>query len=614
MKQDINKSKVLACLVSLGFLTIGSGCSDNDFDLSKIDTTIGVGSDGLELPTSDTEDIILDDILDLNNSDFVTIAENGDYIFTKDGDECTPAHPYVDKVYVNEKSIDDNFRVDINIPSSVFMSAKGAKRRAKPISEISFEGNIAEFDYRGDAPKEIRSLTSAGVSSLVSINVKPSANLKACVPTFKTLTLTLPKYMGLDVTSCSSGNYTYNKATGKITLPNVDSSQPIYIKGVMNTLDFTTKPTAENSLVFTPSDGKGDGSVKLDGVIKTGVTISEVNVSGASIPTGMYLTASMTMGQITILSAKGRFAPEINLGELGSVDINDVPDFLTGDDVKINLYNPSIELNITSNVGIAGKVDGKILAYDKDNRVIATVDVPEMNIKAHTGSESTTTATRICICKYASKVDHSKYDEVKEVANLSELLFTIPKSLRFQANAHADDTKEAEVKLGTNYEISPHYAISAPLAFDEGATIVYRDTIDGWNDDIDDIDFADGTYIEMTANIVNKMPAYLNVSASAIGVDGKEIPSSQIEVAVSNSVKASKDGSEAVTTPITITLKEKQSGAIKKVDGLAFRVEAASGEEGSESIVGQVINARKHTLTARDIKVKLVGRIIADLN
>lgn len=614
MKKDINKSKVLACLVSLGFITLGSGCSDSDFDLSKIDTTIGIGSDGLELPTSDTEDIILDDILDLNNSDFVTIAENGDYIFTKDGGECTPARPYVEKIYVNEKSINDNFRVDIDIPASALRSAKGAKRRVKPISEISFEGNIAEFDYNGAAPKEIKSLSSAGVSSLVSINVNPSANLKACVPTFKTLTLTLPHYMGMDVTSCSSSNYTYDKTTGKITLPNVDSAKPIFIKGVMNTLDFTAKATAENSLVFTPSNGSGDGSVKLNGVIKTGVTINEVNVSGTSVPTDMYLTANMTMGQITILSAKGRFAPDINLGELGSVDINDVPDFLTGDDVKINLYNPAIELNITSNVGIAGKVDGKILAYDKNNRVIATVDVPEMNIKAHTGDETSTTTTKICICKYASKVDQSMYDEVKEVANLSELLFTIPKSLRFEANAHADATKEAEVKLGTNYEITPHYAISAPLAFDEGATIVYRDTIDGWKDDIDDCEFADGTYIELKANIVNKMPAYLNVSANAIDVNGNEIPASQIEVAVSNSIKASSDGSEAVTTPITITLKEKQSGAIKKVDGLAFRVEAAAGEAGSESIVGQVINARKHTLTARDIKVKLVGRIIADLN
>ena len=41
MKSDINKSKMLVCLLSCGMLTLGTGCTDNDFDLSKIDTTMG---------------------------------------------------------------------------------------------------------------------------------------------------------------------------------------------------------------------------------------------------------------------------------------------------------------------------------------------------------------------------------------------------------------------------------------------------------------------------------------------------------------------------------------------------------------------------------------------
>ena len=42
------------------------------------------------------------------------------------------------------------------------------------------------------------------------------------------------------------------------------------------------------------------------------------------------------------------------------------------------------------------------------------------------------------------------------------------------------------------------------------------------------------------------------------------------------------------------------------------RIEAASGEEGAKSIVGQTINAYNHTLKARDIKVRLVGKIIVN--
>lgn len=155
--------------------------------------------------------------------------------------------------------------------------------------------------------------------------------------------------------------------------------------------------------------------------------------------------------------------------------------------------------------------------------------------------------------------------------------------------------------------------MSAPLAFDEGAQIVYTDSIDGWNSDIDQFSFADGAYIELTTDIDNKVPAYLEVSAYAIDVDGKEIAQNRIKVDVSNNVKASADGETAVTTPVRIQLSEGEKGALKTVDGLVFRIAAASGK-GSEAIVGKTINAYKHTLTARNIKVKLVGKIIADLN
>lgn len=63
------------------------------------------GREGLELPTSSTENIILDDVLKLNNSDFVKIAANGDYMFNKDGDEATPSHPYINKIWVEKANV-----------------------------------------------------------------------------------------------------------------------------------------------------------------------------------------------------------------------------------------------------------------------------------------------------------------------------------------------------------------------------------------------------------------------------------------------------------------------------------------------------------------------------
>ena len=605
MKNDSNKSKMLVCLLSCGLLTLGTGCTDNDFDLSKIDTTIGIGGDGLTLPTNSTENIMLDDFLELNNSDLVSIADNGDYMFHKEGDDCTPAHPNIDKVVVTSQGINNNFKVAVVVPPSALLSGRKLSKRAKKIDLIKAGGKVAEFEYVGNAPKEIEELTSAGVAAPVTIRVNLSHDLKSFVPKFKELTLQIPSYMHLDITSCSPNSYSYNPKTGKITLTDVSTASNIVIEGVVTTLDFKATPTTNNKLTFV-ANKKNEGKVNMKGEIETSISFDEINANVTSIPSDLHLSAVMSMGDITITSAKGKFNPDIDLGNLGNIEINNVPDFLTGDDVNVNLHNPIIELEIGSNIAVTGKVSGTIVATFDNGKPNRSVDIPKMTIKPNAN-------TRICICKHKEGVDDTQYDEVVEVPNLSDIFATIPKTIKFDADASADATKEAEVELEHQYTITPKYNINAPLAFDAGANISYTDSFDGWNEDIEDCEFAEGTYIELTADIENKLPAYLDVNADAIDVDGNKMSQDLIEVKVSNSIAASTDGVQAKTTPITITLREKKSGMLKKVDGLEYNIKLAAGE-GNDAIVGKTINAYHHTITAKNIKVKLVGKIIADFN
>lgn len=605
MKNDSNKSKMLVCLLSCGLLTLGTGCTDNDFDLSKIDTTIGIGSDGLTLPTNSTENIMLDDFLELNNSDLVSIADNGDYMFHKEGDDCTPAHPNIDKVVVTSQGINNNFKVAVVVPPSALLSGRKLSKRAKKIDLIKAGGKVAEFEYVGNAPKEIEELTSAGVAAPVTIRVNLSNDLKSFVPKFKELTLQIPSYMHLDITSCSPNSYSYDPKTGKITLKDVNTASDIVIKGEVTTLDFKATPTTNNKLTFV-ANKKNEGKVNMKGEIETSISFDEINANVTSIPSDLHLSAVMSMDDITITSAKGKFNPDIDLGNLGNIEINDVPDFLTGDEVNVNLHNPVIELKIGSDIAVTGKVSGTIVATFDNGKPNCSVDIPKMTIKPNAN-------TRICICKHKEGVNATNYDEVVEVPNLSDIFATIPKTIKFNADASADATQEAEVKLGHQYTITPKYNITAPLAFDAGANISYTDSFDGWNEDIEDCEFAEGTYIELTADIENKLPAYLDVNADAIDVNGNKMSQDLIEVKVSNSIAASTDGVQAKTTPIIITLREKKSGMLKKVDGLKYNIKLAAGE-GNDAIVGKTINAYHHTITAKNIKVKLVGKIIADFN
>lgn len=602
MNKGINKSRIVACMLAAGFLAVGSGCTDSDFDLSNIDQTIGIGGDGLQLPTNSTENIVLDDLLDLNNSDFISIAENGDYMFSKQSDDVKPSHPSIDEVLVKEAKVNNNFKIEIP-ESSLMQTRRKSAGHTKLSKTASVEGEASEFKYRGNVPFEIRDLISAKTASDINIDVNVTAELKKVIPTFKTMTVTIPSYLKLNIGKCSPSQPEYDAEKGIITFHNISSSAKINIKANISSLDFSTPPP---TVVFTPGVLGADGSIDFDGAVLLGITFDEVNKEGNSLQ-NLYMSAKMTMGAIRVTEATGKFKPNLDLEDLGNVNINNVPDFLTDYDVTINLYNPVIELTATSDIDVAGVATATLIAEDERGNEMAKVEIRGLNIKPNG-------TTRLCICKHKEGIDETKYDQVKVVSNLSDIVRKIPHRINSKAEVDADTYRKGTVKLGKKYTIDADVYMKAPLAFDEGAQIVYTDTIDGWNEDIDKFSFAEGAYIEMTTEVENKMPAYLNVSAFAIDVNGKEIPQHRIRVDVSNSVKASEDGEKAVVTPVTIKLSENEKGALKTVDGIVFRVTAAAGEKDAQTIVGKTINAYKHTLTARNIKVKLVGKIIADFN
>lgn len=602
MNKGINKSRIVACMLAAGFLAVGSGCTDSDFDLSNIDQTIGIGGDGLQLPTNSTENIVLDDLLDLNNSDFISIAENGDYMFTKQSDDVKPSHPIIDEVLVKEAKVNNNFKIEIP-ESSLMQTRRKSAGHTKLSKTASVEGEASEFKYRGNVPYEIRDLISAKTASDINIDVNVTAELKKVIPTFKTMTVTIPSYLKLNIGKCSPSQPEYDAEKGFITFHNISSSAKINIKANISSLDFSTPPP---TVVFTPGVLGADGSIDFDGAVLLGITFDEVNKEGNSLQ-NLYMSAKMTMGAIRVTEATGKFKPNLDLEDLGNVNINNVPDFLTDYDVTINLYNPVIELTATSDIDVAGVATATLIAEDERGNEMAKVEIRGLNIKSNG-------TTRLCICKHKEGIDETKYDQVKVVSNLSDIVKKIPHRINCKAEVDADTYRKGTVKLGKKYTIDADVYMKAPLAFDEGAQIVYTDTIDGWNEDIDKFSFAEGAYIEMTTEVENKMPAYLNVSAFAIDVNGKEIPQHRIRVDVSNSVKASEDGEKAVVTPVTIKLRENEKGALKTVDGIVFRVTAAAGEKDAQTIVGKTINAYKHTLTARNIKVRLVGKIIADFN
>lgn len=579
---------LLACLL-LSPLAFTS-CTDDHYDLNEVDSTIGVGSDGLRLPTSSTDEIQLSDVLELNESDVVKIQENGDYMFEQDGGDVTPARPKIDIIQISKQSTTSEALV---IPKNLItgINAMGKKTGVRKADNIGLEAAVNQFDFSGNKPAEVLSLKTVSVDANIKLAVSFSSALKSCVTKIAKLSLNMPSYMSFTA-STTSGDLSVNGH--KITLANISTANEITLNIDINALDF--KSGNNGTLAIE------GGKIKMDGTVVMGVEISPSDINLSGLTSGdLSITSQIQFPDFKVTGAQGRFSPTIDLGNLGEATINNVPDFLKDGNVVVDLANPQIWLTTNSDLTLAGYVDGVIKAYKK-GQVIASVNVNGINIQANATS-------KICICRNASLVDGSMFTQVIEVPTLSTLIRTIPDKLVFEADARADSQNEYAITFGRQYNISPSYSIKAPVAFAEDARIVYNDSIEDMNKDLKDLDFAEGTYINVDANVENKVPAHLTVSAYAVDVNGKRM--SDVSIVVSDVVAASPNGTTPVVTPLNVKVQQNKPGVLKNVDKLMFTIEGSAKENGN-IIEGVTLNAYKHTLVARDIVVKVVGKMIIE--
>lgn len=589
MKKKTFSSKlflILGTAAVVGF----SGCTDNDYDLSEIDSTIGIGGDGLEIPSLSTEIIPLKDVLELEaNGSVVEDEVSGDYVFRQSGADVAPVHPFIDKITVAEQNSVSN---DLEL---TFSSASGSRRRSATRAggqSVVADGWIQAFTYEGNKPEEVVDLYEAEVSSKVTLDIDFS-DVKSVVSKFDQIEVDMPAFMTINNVKC--GGYAFEQSGSKLTLKNVYTSSNMTITADITSLNFKEKDTSYGSLSIS------GGKVKMEGKVHVTAVASSFN-SGAGT-TGRKISSVMNMSKFVVNAATGKFNPEIALSDLGNIKVSGIPDFLQGGNVVVDLYNPQIKLTVTSDMDVPGTLNGVIKSF-KNGQLLATVNVDNIPIDANKTST-------ICICRRSEGI--SGFDHVLTNANLSKLIETIPDNITFSANASADQTNNYRFELGHNYTVQPAYSVDAPIAFGENASIEYRDTLDGWNNDIKDFELAEGAYVNMDASIKSCVPAYMTVSAVPVDVNGNAISADELSVEVTGSVEASKDGVSETTSPVNIKVSQMKKGAMKKLDGIVFVV-AGKASDGNNAVTGITLNANRHTLKVEQLKIKLVGKLIGNFN
>ena len=682
----MRKINTYAISLSLAMMTVGAwtfvGCSsDDNIDLGELDKTIGVGSDSFELPNSSTKNSPLSDLLELKEDGVIDTLKRdsagyhvGDYKFTK-ADTVKWATPKVKQVKFNTSSGEQHKDLPVKVFSGMSTDPANTiyyfgdpivywdSTNPSDLSNLHKLKNeddakpylVKEIDFNGDGNDQIVSLSEATIDGVIKLTLSVE-KLMGRVNRIEGIKLYLPKFLKLKPSADFTYDLTTNTDYNILEISNIASvSQP---KEVYLNIDHVddikdAEPTAatdiEKGYMYFNATG-----MKMHCTIKMIMKIKRRDIVDSFIPTGTTpneenIGTDIDMGQgMTVTHAEGHFDPEINIDPT-STGLGDIPDFLENDEVKINLYNPSIKLTVKNNLNAKAYIFGNITAQFKDGTKKRLV-LPNIDVEPSTdGNELTTT---VVLCRYTPAVPEdpsfkytqvnnpaeSKVNDTLVVNDIAKILNRIPDSLKINLEAKAYTTYDGKIDLyaegteddpnahGMGYKIKPEYNFTSMLDLENGSVIIYNDSIQDWNKDIADnkIDLYDNAYLMVTADIHNSTPLNLYITSPRLfGLEaypdnypvpelrGKRMPinDAQVEMVDENdkvikSLPVYKDG-DSKNKKLRLRIK----GNIEKLDGILYEVSAKA-----EQPTHEILNAQKHRVKIDNMKIALKGRVSIDLD
>ena len=167
------------------------------------------------------------------------------------------------------------------------------------------------------------------------VNLTLNLTIPTAINKFSKMTIDLPDMLTM---TCPSMADKFNTQGNVLTLTDYPNSGNMQI--VFNVTRINVK-TIDN-----------DNYVKLENgkfMLKASVSLS-LKISEITIPSVNQLTVSgiAHFADIPITAARGIFDPEIDLDDVGTVNITSLPDFLTEEEVVADIDNPQIWLTLTS--------------------------------------------------------------------------------------------------------------------------------------------------------------------------------------------------------------------------------------------------------------------------
>ena len=588
MMLNTKKRPLIAAALLLTSFGITTSCIDNSYDLNKdIDMTISAGGEHLAIPVGYTEKITLDKIIELDEGDDLQIVDGEYHLLKKDN---------IDETNTSVKLVTVEESLNPIEPIKVLNNQEYDIKHEVLFENIGTE-DVIEAQAHGidKAVIEIGSLTADTPTKLtLSFKIETTNTIMYDRVTIGNMTITFPDFIKFE-----GGQSGLNGQTLTITNEIIYKNNPTFTKSLsIAKYSFGEKYGDGNKI----KEENGDRILKIEEekiTIKTNGIVYGAQGSGS-----LSITPTVTLAEMAVSEVYGTIQPDIDVKPT-EVELNNLPDFLQDDEIRLDITNPVFSFNANNPLNTDVEMDGVLTGY-KDGKVTKIVKIGSGNGGASiTLKPSGAKQQTISIVRDEQTVVEANATKVV-VPNLNDIIETIPDHINVELKPAVKTEQYYTVNLGQDYTLNSAYDIDIPLSFGSNLKIVYEETLDNFDLDLEDVDIKKAV---LSINAVNTIPLAMEIkndNVSALDANGNVIK--DIDVTVEGTITESKDGKTEVSSALNVNLNETAEGAISKLDGLKLKITAVPGQATDVQLLST------QWMQLKDMKLKIPNGIKVDLN
>lgn len=662
MKKIPKGLSAAACSVSaIMAAAAATSCVNEEYDFSDgIDTTVGISGE-IGAPLGSTENLVIGDFLEIGDgTPVVSDPETGDYSIHLEAVSPFTDYVEIDRITIGADNLLQNGWETETI--DLYNRIKNQYGQNLPEDQDISDYRLVNSPAFPDGSHSVSIIIDEDVSDIAE-SVKAIGVIEVRIPirlmfTIQTGTLffnegfsiSFPEYMTIEVGEVGEvgdNSPAISVVNGHVVRFDKEFKVDSYSK-VNFSLDILSVDVKRLQEDTRGTQGLVGGHIIVDqNIVMDNLTFDAVagdfGNTLSDMPHSVDISVGLEAESVDVISASAVVDPDIEI-EPQSVELGEMPEFLTGEDIVLDVFNPVISLDILNSSPFSVLFSASLNGLDADGNftlqepvAVGSADIASPDaILVGPGSTAVRISARGSDFSGSGPAGGTNPAQDVIVPDLPLLLRQIPDRIAIsdirvifphegnQADGYADsDYTELvfpEDGSSLRYDFSIDYDIDIPLSFGSEMRLHYPYDITGLNEAFGGTgNQGEGNGNDLTVSLneadidfilVNAIPFEMTVAAEPLDIDGNVLESVSglsVEIFGADGTRdaraAAGDIGQESASPMTVRVRA-DADALKRLDG--FRLDMSASVP--ESHEGRCLNSGQY-IRLDDISVMVNGEV-----